>query len=150
MGYTTDFEGKFDLDKLPTAEVIVQLRALEGEDGREMDVNAPDAYCQWELTKDCLHIQWDGGEKFYKYVEWLQYIIDAILKPAGINLTGCVSYSGEETDDNGVLVIEDGTVKQVQNSELAATVDELQEFQRFVAEHSLGKKIMQDWKRRSR
>ncbi|MEW6732812.1 MAG: hypothetical protein AB1489_15910 [Acidobacteriota bacterium] len=30
-------------------------------------------------------LHWSGVEKFYAYKEWLQYIIDKILIPHGVN-----------------------------------------------------------------
>jgi hypothetical protein len=146
MGYTTRFHGRFDLDKLPPAEAIVRLRELEGIDGRKMeDPNAPGGYCQWQLTKDCRGIEWDYGEKFYEYVEWLQYLIDNVLTPHGVTLSGSVNYSGEETDDNGVLVVEDGAVRQIKHRELAMSLEGLQEFKRFVESHKYSYEIMRDW-----
>lgn len=145
MGYTTRFNGKFALDKLPSAEVIVQLKNLEGADGRKMAaLGAPDAYCQWDLTKDCQHIEWDGGEKFYEYVEWLQWIIDRILKPNGITLSGSVNYSGEDTKDNGVLVVQDGEVKQIAHADLPYTLEELQSFKAFVEASPLGREVVSE------
>jgi hypothetical protein len=146
MGYTTRFDGRFDLDKLPPAEAIVRLRELEGIDGRKMDdPSAPESYCQWQLTKDCRGIEWDYGEKFYDYVEWLQYIIDNVLTPHGVTLSGSVNYSGEETDDNGVLIVEDGRVRQIRNREIAMSLEGLQEFKRFVERHKYAYEIMRDW-----
>src|SRR5688572_18424182 len=147
MGYTTEFEGRFDLDRLPPAEVIVRLRELEGIDGREMgDATAPKSgYCQWQLTKDCRGIEWDGGEKFYDYVPWLQYLIDKVLEPHSLTLSGTVNYSGESAEDNGVLTVEDGIVKQTSHRELAPSLEDLEKFKKFVEGHARGNEIMRDW-----
>jgi hypothetical protein len=149
MGYTTKFDGRFDLDKLPPAEVIVRLRELEGIDGRDMeDPCAPkDGYCQWQLTKDCRGIEWDHGEKFYNYVEWLQYLIDNVLTPHDVTLSGSVNYSGEEADDNGVLVVENGSVRQVKHREIAISLEGLHEFKKFVESHKYGYEIIRDWQK---
>lgn len=37
-------------------------------------VTQPDLFCQWIYDKDEQGIVWNGGEKFYKYVEWIKYI----------------------------------------------------------------------------
>lgn len=150
MGYTTEFDGQFDLDKLPPAEVIVRLRELEGADGDELEGAPSGGYCQWQLTKDCQHIEWDGGEKFYDYPQWLQYLIDTVLRPHGVTLTGSVNYSGEEVDDNGVLVVEDGIVRKVKNAELTSSLEGLQAFKKFVEDHRYGYEIMRDWNRTQR
>jgi hypothetical protein len=39
----------------------------------------PGLWCQWEPTEDGTQIVWDGGEKFYEYRAWLQYLIDHFL-----------------------------------------------------------------------
>ena len=109
VGYTTDFTGQFDLDKQLTLDDFRLLEDLSGTDGRDED-ECPDAYCQWEPTKDGRGIRWDGGEKFYLYPEWLQWIIDQVLTPKGYVLTGQVAFRGEDTGDRGTLVIEDGKV----------------------------------------
>lgn len=149
MGYTTEFEGQFRMDKLPPAEVVVRLRGLEGIDGRdEDDPDMPDAYCQWQLTKDCQGIEWDGGEKFYKYEEWLQYILDKVLKPAGITLSGVVNYSGEDVKDVGILTIEDGEVKSLDQELISDKLEELREFKEFVLQGRYGNEIASAWRQR--
>jgi len=39
----------------------------------------PNCYCQWIPSEDGTAIAWDGGEKFYDYVEWLEYLIKHFL-----------------------------------------------------------------------
>lgn len=149
MGYTTKFKGNFELSAVPSAEVIIKLRELEMADGRESqwkDTNCPDSYNQWELTKDCQRIKWDGNEKFYNYVEWLQWIIDKILAPSGLRLTGSVQYSGEETDDVGVLAMIDGKVVQTKLQLVSDDLKELIEFKTFVLAHRDSDEILSDWR----
>lgn len=119
MGYTTRFSGKFTLDRLPDAATIVRLRQLE--DAEDIP-DSPGGYCQWQLTKDCMAIEWDGGEKFYEYDAWLQWIIDIILQPAGLALSGGVDYTGEDARDVGVLSI--GPDGRVGKAELPAIREE--------------------------
>lgn len=150
MGYTTNFEGRFNMSETASAEVIIKLRQLEGADGREMDdPDAPGTYCQWQITRDCSGIEWDGGEKFYDYVEWLQYIIDKILAPSGIHLTGSVAYFGEEVTDNGMLIIKDGKVEQVKTAQVAEEWSALVAFRDFVLKGRFGQEIAREWKRRN-
>ncbi len=70
----------------------------------------PGLWCQWVPHEDCRSIVWDGGEKFYSYVEWLIYIIDNFLKPWGYTLNGEVQWQGENMEDRGVLVVENNRV----------------------------------------
>lgn len=71
----------------------------------------PGLWCQWVPTDDGNHIEWDGGEKFYEYQKWLEYIISNFLKPWGCTLNGCVTWEGEDEDDQGALGVVDNTVK---------------------------------------
>lgn len=146
MGYTTQFEGRFEISDLPTAEVIVKLRELEGADGDVVDCpGAPSSYCQWVLTKDCRGIEWDHEEKFYDYVEWLQYIIDNVLEPAGLSLNGSVRYQGERMTDYGLLTVEDGKVKQMQEQLLTDTLADLKAFKDFVLQSKWSEPILRAW-----
>ena len=70
----------------------------------------PSLWCQWIPTEDNMGIEWDGGEKFYCYDEWLTYIIDNFLKPWGITLSGEVEYQGEDNDDRGKIIVVDNVV----------------------------------------
>ena len=61
-------------------------------------------WCQWEPSDDGKFLQWDGGEKFYSYVEWLTYIKDNFLTPWGCTISGDVKWRGEDPSDRGVIV----------------------------------------------
>lgn len=65
----------------------------------------PSLWCQWTPTKDGKYIEWDEGEKFHAYVEWLMYICKTFLKPWGYQLNGKVSWHGEDDDDRGLIVV---------------------------------------------
>ncbi|MDF1699611.1 MAG: hypothetical protein P1V36_00435 [Planctomycetota bacterium] len=168
MGYTTDFEGSFKLDRpLDPAHAqyllkfgmmrrnAVKAAALpdpireaaglpigregcyfvgaggdfgQGDDDSITNYNyapegQPGLRCQWvpdtgemrhwregpDLTA-CDRIQWDGNEKFYCYVEWLEYIIAHFLKPWGYVLNGEVEFQGEDRSDMGLIDVTDNTV----------------------------------------
>lgn len=70
----------------------------------------PGPWCQWVPTDDLTGIEWDGGEKFYEYVEWLTYLIENFLKPWGRVLSGEVEWEGEDRDDRGKIVVKDNVV----------------------------------------
>ena len=149
MGYTTDFEGAFKLNrKLRKTDqdflnALANTRRMKrkgmdpkyGVDGEfyvggandgnfgqfdnkcVVDCNTPPKtqpglWCQWVPSEDGKTIVWDGNEKFYKYVEWLTYIIDKILKPRGYVLNGEVYWSGEEQGDVGFIVVQNNVVKK--------------------------------------
>ena len=70
----------------------------------------PTGYCQWILGEDDETLIWDGGEKFYYYVEWLEYLIKYIFGPWGIKLNGTVFWSGDDVLDTGKIVIKDNYI----------------------------------------
>lgn len=71
----------------------------------------PGLWCQWTPSEDGTQIEWDGGEKFYSYIEWIKYINEKFLKPWGIVLNGSVSWSGEDSGDVGVIVAKEGKIR---------------------------------------
>ena len=71
----------------------------------------PSLWCQWEIDKDTRDIiRWDEVEKFYEYVEWIEYFIDSILKPRDYVVNGEVRWDCEESTDNGTISIENNIV----------------------------------------
>lgn len=113
MGYQTDLFGRFDLDKELTRELEKELIAFSEErHGGNMDHDPeyPGFWCQWIPTDDAKGIEWDGNEKFYNYVEWLEVIIEKFLIPNGYVLNGEVQWEGEESGDLGNIIVKDNVV----------------------------------------
>ena len=144
MGYTTDFAGRFELDKPLAPKMkkfltmlnetrrmkrnVDEAFGIDGEffvfgtgdygqnnDSTIVDFNQqpstqPSLWCQWVPNEDGTAIEWDGGEKFYAYSEWLFYIINKILAPNGYTLNGTVIWQGEETGDVGKIHVVDNVV----------------------------------------
>ena len=144
MGYTTDFEGGFNItpnlsqkdnefltkfhNTRRMARSVGTEYGKEGEfyvdgtgwAGQDHDKNVinynrppgtqPGLWCQWIPTDDGCELVWDGGEKFYNYVEWLDYLIDKILAPRGYTLNGECQWFGEERDDVGVIIVKNNKV----------------------------------------
>jgi hypothetical protein len=69
----------------------------------------PGLWCQW-IPLGNEDIGWDGGEKFYNYIEWLEYIIKHFLAPWGYVLNGTVAWQGEDSDDFGKIVVKNNVV----------------------------------------
>lgn len=81
--------------------------------------NQPGLWCQWVVEGDDeQELKWDGGEKFYNYVEWLRYLIENFFTPWKVKLNGEVEWFGEDPDDRGKIVIKDNVVK-VFNAEVS-------------------------------
>ena len=148
MGYTTEFRGKFTVDREVDDETFKLLRGLaetrrmrrggldaqyglDGEfyidpqgdfgqsdkplEGTIVDSNKPprsqpSLWCQWTIEEDRKTICWDGGEKFYYYVEWIKYLINSILAPKDYKVNGSVQWRGEEFGDDGIIVVVDNKV----------------------------------------
>lgn len=145
MGYTTDFEGSFNITPVLSqtdnefltkfsgtrrmARSVGPEYGIEGEfyvdgtgwaGGQDSDtmvinynrppITQPGLWCQWVPTDDGSELVWDGGEKFYNYVKWLEYLIDKILAPRGYSLNGECKWFGEDRDDVGVIVVENNKV----------------------------------------
>ena len=65
----------------------------------------PGLWCQWVPTEDGCGLEWNGAEKFYCYIEWLDYLISNFLSPWGYILNGKVSWTGERHGDFGVITV---------------------------------------------
>lgn len=117
MGYSTDLFGEFKTSRPLTIAEKKELEDFaEERHGGNMDVFAgfPGFWCQWVPNSEGTAIEWDGGEKFYNYVEWIEYLIQHFFEPWGVKLNGEVEWSGEESDDLGLISVKDNvvTVKQ--------------------------------------
>jgi hypothetical protein len=71
----------------------------------------PGLWCQWVPNEAGTELAWDGNEKFYAYVEWLNYLINSILAPRGYKLNGEVSWMGEDYEDQGKIIVKNNKVK---------------------------------------
>lgn len=98
-------------------------RQREAADAIAAGQAQPGLWCQWVPSDDGSTLVWDEGEKFYDYVEWVQYIIDHFLKPWGRTLGGHVRFQGEDTDDRGAIVIVDGRAELRPDDIIPARVD---------------------------
>lgn len=70
----------------------------------------PSLWCDWEPNEDGTAIEWNGSEKFYEYVEWLQYIIEHFLERWGYKLNGKVLWIGEDHYDVGEIIVANNKV----------------------------------------
>jgi hypothetical protein len=96
---------------------------LERKQNEVRDGAQPGLWCQWVPNEDGTALVWDGGEKFYEYVEWIEYIITNFLKPWGIVANGQVEWQGEERDDHGVIDVKDNVVRVGHFEAIAPTFD---------------------------
>lgn len=84
----------------------------QGRDESIIDYNEPAStqpglWCQWIVTEDGHFLEWDGNEKFYNYLEWLDYLICEFFHPLGYVLNGSMEWQGEDYDDFGTITVTD-------------------------------------------
>lgn len=82
-------------------------------DGNWEPPSQPGLWCGWTVNEfygDYL-LEWNGREKFYSYVDWLEYIIRHFLVPWGYTINGEVRWRGEEFDDVGRITVKDNVVE---------------------------------------
>ena len=65
----------------------------------------PGLWCKWTPNKIGTAIHWSGAEKFYDYVEWLEYLLQHFLVPWDYVLNGAVHWVGENDSDRGTITI---------------------------------------------
>jgi hypothetical protein len=79
-------------------------------DNNRPPITQPGLWCQWVINEDG-EVAWDGGEKFYFYVEWLQYMIDNFFLLWDIDLNGEILWQGEDQGDIGKIQVKDNKIK---------------------------------------
>lgn len=109
MGYTTEFEGKIEIDPPLSEREIEYLKKFAGTrrmdraegpyfvegtgphgQGRDKGIRdynrppegQPGLWCQWVPTEDGSALEWDEGEKFYDAAEWMAYLRTHFLSGA--------------------------------------------------------------------
>jgi len=119
MGYSTNFRGQLQFDKTLTKDMLEAYKNFKQErheDGYKPN-GKPSIWLGWEITKNDrqanYYLEWDGGEKFYNYTEWLEYIIKYVFKVWGVKLNGQIDWRGDEWEDNGTIIVKDNTVVAV-------------------------------------
>jgi hypothetical protein len=107
MGYSTDFMGA--LQCTPELKIKQAAEINEFSEDRHDRPGFPGIWCQW-IINDEGELVWDGGEKFYNYVEWLKYLIENYFQPWGVLLNGEIEWQGESMEDRGMIVVVDNVV----------------------------------------
>ncbi len=112
-----EFGGQYGRPDVESSETVYGpdgaffVRELPSHHSAILDSNTPphgqpSLWCHWAPAPNTRSaIQWNGVEKFYNYVEWLQYLIDAFLDPWGIKVWGAVQWTGEDPTDCGVISV---------------------------------------------
>lgn len=91
-------------------------------DGNAPAKTQPGLWCQWIINESgCL--EWDGGEKFYNYEEWLEYLIDNFFEPLGYVLNGDIEWQGESYDDFGTIHVENNIIYMKERVRMSSLKD---------------------------
>lgn len=113
MGYTTNFEGKLKINKtlsLPDYRWLVNFSEERHEGEEATKQKMPGIWCDWVPTEDGEYLQWNESEKFYNYVEWLQWLVVNFFQPKGYTLNGQIEWEGEDNEDIGTIIVKDNMV----------------------------------------
>jgi hypothetical protein len=83
----------------------------------------PGLWCQWiiepvfpkdEINKERKSfnavLKWNGGEKFYNYINWLDYLITYFFAPCDYSLSGVVLAIGESKYDATYIVVSNNII----------------------------------------
>jgi hypothetical protein len=81
--------------------------------GEIPEIRQPGLWCGWVVGDDQQSLVWNGREKFYSYVEWLEYLIHHFFIPWGYKLNGQVGWIGENEDDRRVITCQNNRVEAV-------------------------------------
>jgi hypothetical protein len=71
----------------------------------------PSLWCKWVPTEDGTELEWNTEENFYKYIEWLQYLIEKFFTLWRIKVNGEVYWDGDDQEDAGKIMVEDSVVR---------------------------------------
>jgi hypothetical protein len=95
-------------------ESVIDYNCPPGQTGflsKSNKAGQPGLWCQWSITNDGLYLEWDGGEKFYNYIEWLRYLIKHFFERWGVKLNGEIEWYGEDPSDIGIIIVNDNNVR---------------------------------------
>lgn len=157
MGYTTEFTGEVRVEpplnhnEIGFLEDFIRTRHMNrvkgplyapgGFDGtNDLDVidmnnpgpTQPGLWCKWESADYGHVIRWDGREKFYDSVEWMQYLIDNLFSEKAREyvevhhsgdkrldaftfnhvFNGILEAQGEDEDDKWLLIVKDNVASR--------------------------------------
>ena len=70
----------------------------------------PGLWCNWTVSDDGTEFKWNEGEKFYSYIEWLEYMIAHFFEPWGKKMSGNITWQGEDEEDTGTIIVDDNQI----------------------------------------
>ena len=73
--------------------------------------NQPSLWCKWRVNDRGDRLEHNGGEKFDRYVEWLDYLVEHFFSIWEIKVNGLVRYEGDVSIDAGTIEIIDNRIE---------------------------------------
>jgi len=105
MYFVGDGESRYGFDPEDQPHTVL--------DHNNPDVGVPSLWCHWtvETQEEQSRLFWDGAEKFYEYIRWLQFLNERFFKPWGLKLSGTIQWRGEEWGDTGSVTMRNGVLQ---------------------------------------
>lgn len=112
MGYTTEFDGRFEFSKPLTDEQAEEFNLFcTQRHGNNISHGAnPSFWCDWET--DGKGMFWNESEKSYGMDDWARVLVEKFLKPWGVELKGHIYAQGEERNDRWAMIAEGHNIKR--------------------------------------
>lgn len=70
----------------------------------EPPFKCPGLWSDWILEKNGSILTWNGNEKSYDMVAWVQFLIKYIFAPNGHTVNGEINFQGEREPDSGKFI----------------------------------------------
>jgi hypothetical protein len=114
MGYQLDVYGTLSLDKDLTPAQVGELQDFTDNDQQDPSLPGGGGYCTWRLEDGSGSTLEPNYEGYNRYSDsWIQVLIDKFFQPWGLKVNGEVTWQGDESDDRGILKVEDNEVSAV-------------------------------------
>ena len=68
----------------------------------------PGLWCQWTLDENTNSLVWDEEDKFYEYIEWMDYLVNLLSENYVLN--GLIKWEGEDPSDTGTISVNNNQV----------------------------------------
>ncbi len=96
-------EGSFFTETLPDNHPAIV-------DYNEAPLRQPGLRCLWQpVTATTIGCP-EGWQQFAHFVEWLEYLVEYVFRPFGIQVNGAVQWTGEDPTDCGVLSVRNNQI----------------------------------------
>lgn len=110
IGLPVGPEGCYFVGVAPMRSRSAVSRPRSLVDGNRPPAGQPSLWCDWEPDSRGAFLEWNEADKFYNYVEWLEYLVEHFFRPWNRVLTGDVRWQGDDDTDVGTIIVKDNDV----------------------------------------